>query len=498
MTGNGVPNPGKSATDHAYDHYHLHHYHNVQNLNQVDRSVAKRDRSKYGPLVGPIMNLVRGQHDVNDRLSSTAKGLKEGLTLRTAPAAAQANYTGMTHEALYDSVTNGVSPDQVNQVSETWLNIGNGLTNLQDTVARSIASTEVTWQGHAGDQARQSIATLGNKSGQAGQASQLAGVLTAQQSEALQSAKNSIPKPPDPPFDAQSAQARLQTITDPVAFATQAAKDTAAAAEQKASHQLAAHIVQQYDHTVAQTSATMPAFAPAPPPPKQVKPPRESPPLLGRPSGGGGGGGGGTGGGGGGTVSPVPGGPGQGGRETGGPVAVDPHNPLPQPNVPPNQTTTQSFTPPPMTTTPGGPGTLPPGGGGTTGGFGGPGDGGMFGGPMGGMAGFGGAGGGAPGGFGAGGARSGIGSGRFGAGSESSSGAGRSGVGAGAAAAEEAAMAEDAAGRGGGAAGGMPMGAGRGGRGGEDGEHRRPSWLLETDDGIFGTDERTAPPVIGE
>lgn len=42
------------------------------------------------------------------------------------------------------------------------------------------------------------------------------------------------------------------------------------------------------------------------------------------------------------------------------------------------------------------------------------------------------------------------------------------------------------------------MGAGRGQRGKEDEEHKRPSFLVEADpDSIFGTDERTVPPVIG-
>ncbi|MDI5982536.1 hypothetical protein QDK53_40500, partial [Amycolatopsis magusensis] len=53
----------------------------------------------------------------------------------------------------------------------------------------------------------------------------------------------------------------------------------------------------------------------------------------------------------------------------------------------------------------------------------------------------------------------------------------------------------------GGAGSGMGGGGGGGGRGqgGEDGEHRRASYLEEADpDAIFGTDERTAPPVIGQ
>jgi hypothetical protein len=42
------------------------------------------------------------------------------------------------------------------------------------------------------------------------------------------------------------------------------------------------------------------------------------------------------------------------------------------------------------------------------------------------------------------------------------------------------------------------MGAGRGAKGQGDGEHKRAAYLVEADpDSIFGTDERTAPPVIG-
>ncbi|ONF64999.1 hypothetical protein AVR91_0228070 [Amycolatopsis keratiniphila subsp. keratiniphila] len=56
------------------------------------------------------------------------------------------------------------------------------------------------------------------------------------------------------------------------------------------------------------------------------------------------------------------------------------------------------------------------------------------------------------------------------------------------------------AGRGGAGAMGGPMGAGgRRADGDEDDEHQRPDYLIEADpDAIFGTDQRTSPPVIGE
>jgi hypothetical protein len=52
----------------------------------------------------------------------------------------------------------------------------------------------------------------------------------------------------------------------------------------------------------------------------------------------------------------------------------------------------------------------------------------------------------------------------------------------------------------GGGMGGMGGGGGgRGGQGEDDAEHERPSFLVEPDPhDTFGTDEVTAPPVIGE
>jgi hypothetical protein len=132
---------------------------------------------------------------------------------------------------------------------------------------------------------------------------------------------------------------------------------------------------------------------------------------------------------------------------------------------------------------PGGPGFGPTGGGGGTSTGPGGGRGGV---PAGARGGFGSGGGGA-GGFGEEGSRAG---GRGPAG----------GLGAGGAAAEAAAARGGMGGAGRGGAGGMPMGGGGGrGQGGEDGEHQRPSFLVEADpDETFGTDEVTAPPVIGE
>lgn len=76
------------------------------------------------------------------------------------------------------------------------------------------------------------------------------------------------------------------------------------------------------------------------------------------------------------------------------------------------------------------------------------------------------------------------------------------GSGAGSGAAGRTAMGGAAAAGGARGMGGMPMGAaggaGRGGQGSEDEEHETKYLLKEDGDSLFGSDEMTAPPVIGE
>jgi hypothetical protein len=490
------------ATNNVYGHYGLHHYNgNVQDVNQINSVASQNDKKKYGGVFGPLIHVLNGSTEVDSKLSATAKSLRQGVDVRSAPSAPNPVYQAIPHQTLYDSVTKGVNPGAVGDVSQTWLEIGNSLARLQDTVAQKIAGSEVTWTGAAAEGARQSIAKLGNQSGQAGQAAQLAGVLAGQQQEALSSAKNTIPPPPNPPFDPAAAQQQLQTVQDPIAYATQAAADQSKAAAQQAAHQLAAHVVQQYDQTVSQTSASMPAFAPAPPvtkPGGPGAPTMPAPPNGGNPSLGG---------------NPAPrfgstpgsNNPVRPPRNPGGstspwtppnsgPTSENPPTNGGDPNthtsgyVPPNTRNpgTDPFGPPETSTGLGDGGPFGVGSAGEFGsgaGFGGSGTG--FGGAGSGMAGLGSAASGSgPGGSGAAGG---------GAGTSGTGGAGTSGTGGQSptGAAEEALTGARSTST-------TPMTGARGQRGQQDKEHKRPSWLLESDEGIFGTSELTAPPVIGE
>jgi hypothetical protein len=493
-----------------------------------DRANSDYDREHdgfWGFLQSALFKDGTVQGQVQDETSQDAAILAQGVTTRSAPGIPNTHYMSYNHDSLQTMVKENVEPRVSQEMSDDWIGLGNEMVEHQGYFVDAIGRSESEWRGTSGDKARNFMADVANYIGKAGQSAQLAGKQESLHSQALSNASNSMPAPI--PFDVDKANADLKTTTDPFSYVAKYTNYMVTYQRSQAAHQEAADVVTSYDTSLSGAS-TMPAFdkppqmaGSTPPPPP---PPPPGPGESGGPGGVGGGTGGGViGGGGGGT-----GGAGTGGG-TGGGTGIG-----------------------------GGGGRLPGGGGGSGGGAGGGGIGGGGGGagggrpgigtpgqgfdpslggpngpggggfnnnqnvsgggpmPMGPMGGgFGGGDetrrGGGGGGGGAGGGRGGFGTGTggggVGAGGAGAGGAGRGGFGPGAGvgglAAEQAAMGRTgtgagAGGRGAAGMGGMGgMGAGRG-QGGEDEEHQRPSYLVEPDpDSTFGTDEMTAPPVIG-
>ncbi|WP_424183394.1 WXG100 family type VII secretion target [Actinokineospora sp. G85] len=488
-------------------------------------------------LVGAFTRNSDIREQYNQDMSTQAQQLATGVDTRSAPMLACSNYENFEHENLQSMVTQDVDPAQVDQIGQAYTVAGNELVGFQTSVASAINNSQADWQGQAGDSARRFMADVGTWVGKAGMSAQLAGTQTSNQSIALETAKHSMPDPVH--FDMNAANRDLQSTTDPFEYINKATQYMADYHRSQAAHQEAARVVGSYDGALG-SSSTMPAFAQ---PPQmsgeggEVEPTGKEEPVVRKPGGepvdvnrpgGGRDVGGYSGGDGGGTqlhnVTPPPGG---GGGDTGGGGGGDTGGGGRKPNIPEigpggNTTKPDNYNP----THPQGPGQgglfpgynpnnpnnpgqnnnmggMTPFAGGPMGGLGDDtlrgGRGGGAGGPFGGGRGAGGAGG-----FGGGGAGGGAGGTGAGAGAGGFGAKGGAGVGAGALAAEQALAGNRGgagaagAGAGRGAAGGMGGMGGARGQGGEDEEHDRPSYLVEADpDQVFGTDEITAPPVIG-
>ncbi|NUT49541.1 MAG: hypothetical protein HOV94_19870 [Saccharothrix sp.] len=233
---------------------------------QIEEQVAVQLEVEHGPFVAMLIEIAEGAERVDDVLDAQAAQLREQVPTRSAPGQPGAHYVGIPHRELYRMVTENVDAGVIGEIGDVWTEIGNRLAKFNDDVAAAIGDSETNWTGRAGDRARQELADLGNRAGETGVAAQLAGTLFTQQSRALSVATNSVPLPPDPPFDPELAQQRLMSITDPVQYAEQAAADQATYARQQADHEQAARVVAAYDRTLAQTAAAQPAYGPPPPP----------------------------------------------------------------------------------------------------------------------------------------------------------------------------------------------------------------------------------------
>jgi hypothetical protein len=439
------------------------------------------------------------QNRVDSQMNDQASALGQGVQTRTPPAMSCSNYQACPHPDLKTMVTEQVSPETVGDMGELWINAGNQMVAFQSEVAGAISNSEADWRGTGGDAARRFMSDIGNWVGQAGQSAQLAGTQAQRYSGALSTAKNSMPEPVD--FDVDQANAELNKTTDPIAYMAKYSSFMAKYQAQQDAHLQAVQVLGIYDSNLGGAS-TMPAFA-APPAmsghgtgsdtpggnpgegERQGEPgtvagghtgtSTGSGPGTGSGTGAGTGSGPGTGTGPGGTGPGVGSGPGTG-PGTGAGV-------LPGGRPPSIGTTGQGYTPAATDNPLSGlnnPGAMPiapgmgfgPGGSG----FGGGGAGGGIGGSTGGGAG--------------GSSRGGLSGGTAGRG-------GSVGPVGGLAAEQAAARGGATSGRGAGTGGMGGMGAGRG-QGGEDDEHERPSYLVEPDpESTFGTDEMTAPPVIG-
>lgn len=414
-----------------------------------------------------------------------------------------AHYPGEDHSALKQYVSTNLDSNQVGEVSRAYHELHTAFQDFAQQLKDAVSKSQHEWEGDAADQAHGYFSSLSTWADSNSQNAQLASEVMYQQSEAATTAKNSMPE--EVPFDWDTEFKKW--ASNPLGMADNIDSTIETYQRSQEAHAEAARVMTQYDNDLFTAASKQPVFAE---PPKfgaggadGVRMPSAGTPI-GIPGGDAGtsasgytGGsipGSGTGSVGGGSFS-APGG--SGGSSGGGGYTPAPA-PLPSgrntgAGMPPN-TRPSGYRPP--TARP----RVPSGGGSNTG-FGG-----MGAMPVGGMA-VGGMGGGGSdyssklgrgsvGGFGPGGSGA---AGGPGAGPGAASGAARPGMGGMPGAAPGAAAAAGGAGRGAGGMGAMGAGAGRGGQGGDDAEHQRPTYLVEGDpDEVFGTDERTAPPVIGE
>jgi hypothetical protein len=473
-------------------------------------------------IIPGIGKMVSAEQAKQQALTNQANAAAGQLPTRPAPGGSTPNYQSMTSPQL-SSGLQSADATSANDSSEAWNEIANALVNVNTTLSKASTTAASGWEGEAANSAMQFHAQVANWTNTTAAGAQVASVNLYNQSTAVSSAKSSMPTPYT--YTMSQAITDVMSSPDPIgAVSTAQSNLNKAAANQQESAQTAT----TYQQSLVQATQQMPAMTTTP----SFSDASSSGSGTGSGVGAPGAGGSGSGSGGGSAAPSLSGGSSAGGSGSGGSGSSSSGGYSAPPTTGSGTggtgstssgsgssssgsgTGTAGFNPGGSLTDPSGTGTGGTGvnGGGSQGGVNGMPIGGM---PMGGTFGSGGGdtylpssgyGGGSSGGSAGGGY--GSSSSGFGPGGDSASGSGASGSGAagarsaaGASAAEDSAIGSGAAGARG-ATGSSSSGMGSGGRGGQkgqgDGEHKRASYLVEADpDSIFGTDERTAPPVIG-
>jgi hypothetical protein len=229
---------------------------------QVDLEIAHED-NWFLKFVRQALRDAQIQQRYSEKIDGAGRQLVDGVETRQVDAPPHTVWENASHEQMDATIRQNADSATVAQASETWISLGNELTEHQSTMAGTITHSLSNWQGEAGDAARTHLAKIGQWLGTTAQGATLAGRQQEIHSQTLNETQKRMAANPPVRFSAQEANARLQQINDPVEYAQQYAKDMAAYQAQKAAREQAARTMTQFDGTVG-AAVTTPAF-PSPP-----------------------------------------------------------------------------------------------------------------------------------------------------------------------------------------------------------------------------------------
>ncbi|MBP2320886.1 hypothetical protein JOF56_001271 [Kibdelosporangium banguiense] len=216
--------------------------------------------------------LAEQEKSLHKKTESQGERLQEGAEYRELGDAPSPNYLGYSHEALKAMVEGRNDPGQVGTIGSSWTKLGNAFVELGDALVKSVTKSASEWQGTSADKAREFTGQLGNWFNSVAQGAQLAGNRLTAKAQLAADIKNSLPPPVD--FSMSDALQQANQQTDPAAQQQAMSQLRENAAAQEAAHRQAAEMVEKYDKALIDYAATMPAFAPPPtmagsPPPNQ-------------------------------------------------------------------------------------------------------------------------------------------------------------------------------------------------------------------------------------
>ncbi|AIJ21081.1 hypothetical protein [Amycolatopsis methanolica] len=215
-----------------------------------------------GKFFGPDAEQVAGDYSVKSGQVYTRKLQAEGGGYRDGLAPSDRLYERVPHETLKTMVTEGVSPEEVDEQGIIVNDLGNAFGEMASALRQGVAKEQAGWQGDGANTAFGYFNTLATWADSSKDAAFLSANRYSQTSAALSQARNSMPEPAGKSVDQSIAAARQQLASGDWEGASATMNDMQnQAALQHQAQQEAAAVLAQRDVMLHAGGSTQPVYA---------------------------------------------------------------------------------------------------------------------------------------------------------------------------------------------------------------------------------------------
>ncbi|MGH3829895.1 MAG: hypothetical protein ACRDRS_05495 [Pseudonocardiaceae bacterium] len=214
------------------------------------------------PIVGPVLAVT--EQAAGEALNAMQRdSLAPGLSMRPVSPIPRTNAAAHDHLELKNMIEMS-NPGQAQELGQLWNSLGNEIMDFGANLQSTAANSKAIWGGQAGDGARAALSALATWSQHTGQGVQFMGTTVRTQAEAAHAAKTSMPEPLVPPYNPAQYQDQVNSTSDPAEWARIMGDSYQQANQQHANYAEAIRVVDAYSTSLRETNAAMPAFTPPP------------------------------------------------------------------------------------------------------------------------------------------------------------------------------------------------------------------------------------------
>lgn len=169
------------------------------------------------------------------------------------------HYEAHSHEALKE-MTDLADPGGVQYTAEEWRELAAKLTHAGDLLSQAVLGSEEEWTGQAGDAMRDTLRKVAEWSSNTAHDFKVASSAITAQCEAADRARFTMPDPV--PYD--PGRMLSEAMPNPIKLAALAVEIPQRYEEHRAAHAVAVQVVAERDAAMAEAAASVPPFTPPP------------------------------------------------------------------------------------------------------------------------------------------------------------------------------------------------------------------------------------------